>query len=199
MIGAGGHAKVVIGAAKASGREVIAVLDDREEVWGKALLGVEVKGGLSLLNDLDGEAVIAIGRNDARKRIDEEHKPNWGTVIHPHSWIDPSASIGEGSVVFAGALIQPDVRIGRHAIINTSATVDHDCDIRDYGQIAPGANLGGNVLVGTGGMVGIGASVHQGSSIGEWATLGGGAFLKGDLPAGMVAVGVPAKGIRKNG
>lgn len=194
IVGSGGHAKVVIATARAAGYRPIAVLDDDQSRQGMTLLGVPVLGSSCELERSEHPAVVAIGDNQSRQRIVEQH-PNvtWATLVHPRAFVDGSAALGVGTVVFAGAVIQPDVRVGHHVIINTSASVDHDCDIQDFAQVAPGAHLGGTVTLGRGSFVGIGSTLHQGAELGPGAILGGGAFLKGSVPAGMTAVGVPAR------
>ncbi|MEX1021281.1 MAG: hypothetical protein WDZ49_16590, partial [Litorilinea sp.] len=66
----------------------------------------------------------------------------------------------------------------------------------DHVHVAPGAHLGGDVHLETGEMVGIGAIILPGRRIGAWAQVGAGAVVTKDLPAGAVAVGVPARPVR---
>ena len=49
VVGAGGHAKVVIATLRAAGLDVAGVLDDRTESWGRSVLGCPVLGGLEQL------------------------------------------------------------------------------------------------------------------------------------------------------
>jgi carbonic anhydrase/acetyltransferase-like protein (isoleucine patch superfamily) len=98
--------------------------------------------------------------------------------------------------VFAGAVVQPESQIGAHAIINTSATVDHNCILEDFVQVAPGANLCGNVSVGAGTFVGANAVVLENLKLGQWAIVGAGAVVIRDLPNQVVAVGCPAQVIK---
>ncbi|MFL6278424.1 MAG: acetyltransferase [Blastocatellia bacterium] len=205
VLGAGGHAKVVIATLQAAGFTVAAIFDDDRSKQGSRLLGVEVRGPLA---DFAGSgyrrAVLAIGDNATRMRLAarfQEQLPTveWVIVVHPQTGLHLSVRLGAGAVVFAGAVIQPDTVIGAHAIINTGATVDHDCRIGDFAHIAPGCHLAGEVQVARGAFLGIGASVIPGRMIGEWATIGAGAVVTDDIPAGATAVGVPAKVLDKEG
>jgi acetyltransferase-like isoleucine patch superfamily enzyme len=65
-------------------------------------------------------------------------------------------------------------------------------------HIAPGAHLGGDVMVGEGTLVGLGASVLPQRHIGKWAVIGAGAVVVKDIPDYAVAVGNPAKIIKVN-
>lgn len=195
LLGAGGHAKVVISALQALDRPILAALDDNQERWGTEILGVPVEGPMERVLELpDVLAVIAIGDNAVRRRLAERFSQvRWTSVVHPRAYVHPSVRLGAGSVLFAGAIIQPDVVIGEHAIINTGATVDHDCRLGAYVHVGPGAHLAGGVDVRDGVLLGVGSSIIPGRFIGEWTTVGAGGTVIHDLPAHVTATGVPAK------
>lgn len=199
IVGAGGHAKVVISTLHAAGYDVKGVFDDDEGKWGEQLLGVPVIGAPAELNNLSPvRALVAVGGNPIRKALVERFiKVDWVTVIHPSAEVHSSVRLGAGTVVFAGAIIQPDAIIGAHAIINTGALIDHDCVIGDYAHVAPRANLAGGVWLGEGVFLGIGSSVIPGVRIGSWTTLGAGGVAIKNLPSGAVAVGLPARVIKQ--
>ncbi len=195
IIGAGGHAKVVIGTLQAAGLSAAAVFDDNPSVWNTEILGVPVLGAVNRLAEEGySRAVIAIGDNATRRRLSVQLRGvEWVSVVHPRTWIHPSVRIGAGTVVFAGVVIQPEARIGNHVILNTGATVDHECIIHDYAHVAPGVHLAGRVEIGEGAFIGIGSSVIQCRKVGAWAVIGAGAAVVRDIPDGVTAVGVPAR------
>jgi sugar O-acyltransferase (sialic acid O-acetyltransferase NeuD family) len=198
VVGAGGHAKVVIAAIEACGDEVVAVLDDDRATWGTSILGHQVHGPVAIDLIPDGSSVVlAIGANAARKAKADALRVRFGTVVDPRAIIHSSVTIGEGVVVFAGAVIQPDANIGPHAIINTSASIDHDARIGAFAHIAPGVHMSGNVTVGEGALIGVGAALIPGVTIGDWATVGAGAAVIRNVPRGATAVGCPAKPVVK--
>lgn len=192
LIGAGGHAKVVLATAQAAGFEVTGLYDDDEARWGTEVLGVPVVGPASRL-PAGAPAVLAIGANAARKRLATELPLSWRTVVHPRATVHDSVRLGEGTVVFAGAVIQPDTTLGAHAIVNTGATVDHDGRLGDFVHLAPGVHLAGGVTVGEGAFLGVNAGVIPGRTIGDWTTVGAGGIVVRDLPPGVTAIGVPAR------
>ncbi|HLA64618.1 MAG TPA: acetyltransferase [Rhodothermales bacterium] len=195
VIGGGGHAKVVVATLQAAGTPVAGVLDDDPTRHGQAVLGVPVLGPVALAREVAGPVVIAVGDNAARRRIADalDGAVAWATAVHPHACVHPSVRLGEGTVVFAGVVVQPDAALGRHAIVNTSASVDHDCRLGDFVHIAPGVRLAGSVRLGEGVFLGVGSSVLPGREVGAWTTVGGGGVVVYDLPAHVVAVGVPAR------
>ena len=194
IIGAGGHAKVVISTLQGAKVSVAAVFDDNQTLWGTKIMGVTVSGPVASIERKQFDfGVIAIGNNSKRKQIADSFDLNWATAVHPTAYVHPSVKIGAGSVIFAGAVIQPETVIGEHVIINTGASVDHDCIIDDYVHIAPGVHLAGNVQLGEGTFLGIGSSVIPGVKIGAWTIIGAGGVVIRDIPDETIAVGVPAR------
>lgn len=199
VIGAGGHAKVVISTLQAAGREVEACFDRSPSLVGTEVLGVRVMAEARILEHLRHEALIAIGDNATRKAICENlerqsgGRVRWATVIHPSAVVHASVELGPGSAVFAGAVVQPGARVGRHVIVNTAASVDHDCVLGDYVHLAPQVGLAGGVELAEGVFLGISTAVIPYTKIGSWTKVGAGAAVVRDLPAGVTAVGVPAR------
>jgi sugar O-acyltransferase (sialic acid O-acetyltransferase NeuD family) len=197
IIGAGGHAKVVIATVEAASGRVVRVLDDDPSRRGSLLLGHVVAG--PVLEDLipdDAAVLIAVGANSTRAAIAARLRVAFGIAIHPSAIVHPSVSIGEGSVVFAGSVLQPGVKVGRHVIVNTAASIDHDCSLGDFVHVAPGCRLAGDVHLGEGAFMGVGASAIPGSRVGSWSTIGAGGVVIGTVAANVVAVGAPARVLR---
>ncbi|MFC6592747.1 acetyltransferase [Deinococcus lacus] len=194
ILGAGGHAKVVLALAQAAGYRVAGVYDDSAQ---GEVLGVPVLGPLSHLEAQPGAlAVLAIGRNSVRQALAQRFAAlEWVTLVHPAAWVAPTAQLGPGTVVMAGAVIQPDTRVGGHVIVNTRASLDHDGDIGDFAHLAPGCCLAGNVTVGEGAFLGAGSICIPGTRVGEWATVGAGATVIRPVEARVTAVGTPARAL----
>ena len=191
VLGAGGHAKIVISAARAAQIPVGLVFDDHARP-GDVLVDVAVGSPIpSAFEDI--AAHVGIGSNRARKAI-AEGRPGWtwATICHPAAVIDTCTRVGEGTFVGAMACVQIDAVVGRHVIVNTGASIDHDCMIGDYAHIGPGVALCGNVVVGEGALLGVGSCVAPGITIGAWAVVGAGAVVVRDVPAAATVVGNPA-------
>jgi sugar O-acyltransferase (sialic acid O-acetyltransferase NeuD family) len=195
VLGAGGHAKVVLRTLEISGYEVVGVFDDDPAKMGMSLLGHAVQGSIEDAALLGcPRAVLAVGNNRTRQDLAERLPEfEWITAVHPTAWVDASVTIAPGTVIFAGAVVQPETVIGRHVIVNTAATVDHDCLLGDFVHVAPGAHLAGQVSLGEGSFLGIGSTVIPGKQVGGWVTVGAGGVVVEDIPAGVTVVGVPAR------
>ena len=81
--------------------------------------------------------------------------------------------------------------------MSTNSSVDHDCKLADGVHVCPGANLAGGVTVGVKSWIGIGSSVKELVTIGSRSTIGAGAAVVSDIPDDVVAVGVPARIVKK--
>jgi sugar O-acyltransferase (sialic acid O-acetyltransferase NeuD family) len=194
VIGAGGHAKVVIAAIEAAAATVVRVLDDDPACYGRVILGHIVEGPISdELIPAGALVVLGLGSNRARKAVANRLVSAFGTVVHPSAIVHSSVVLGAGSVVFAGAVIQPGTEIGRHVIVNTCASTDHDCVLGDFVHVAPGVRLAGDVKLEEGAFMGIGSCAVPGARVGAWATVGAGGVVLGQIPSGATAAGVPAR------
>ena len=197
LIGAGGHAKVVIATLDAAGTVIAGLFDGDPEKIGTSILGRRIEGlpERHWWTVQERTAFLAIGANEQRAKLAQSLPAHWATAIHPTAVVHPTATIGPGTLVCAGAIIQPEVRIGSHVIINTGAIVEHDCRIGDYCHLASGTRCAGTVTVGDNVFIGAGAVVIQNLQIGDNTVIGAGAVVIRSVPSHMVVAGVPARRI----
>jgi len=194
LYGAGGHARVLISILKALNELPVAIFDDdpnKESIHGIPIVGPYVPDFQPELSVL-----LAVGDNATRCQIAAFIRHSFGTSIHPSAVVDPSATLGRGTVVVHRAVVQANAQLGQHVIVNTGASVDHDCVLGDFVQVAPGAVLCGNVRVGEGTLIAAGAVVVPGIDIGRWAVVGAGAVVTRNVPDGAVVWNSPARLIR---
>ena len=203
LLGAGGHAKVLLDLLRATGVTIVAVVDSNPARWRQKILDIEVAGGddVVLAHPVsECELVNGVGsvsRDTLVIRRDLYLRFNalgyrFAQARHPAAVISTYAVLEEGIQVMAGAVIQACARIGVNAIINTSASVDHDCVIGAHSHIAPGATLSGGVVIGKEVHVGTGAILKQGVKVGDGAVIGAGSVVLHDVPPGSIVFGSPA-------
>ena len=202
VIGAGGHARVLVEALRANRMEIAGfVINDLQDGIGvmHELPRIGTDGELLAVGQQQTDLVNGVGstgKSDVRRSIFERFR-NAGfrfvTVIHPTAIVASDVVLGEGAQVMAGAVLQPGVVIGANAIVNTGAVVDHDVRIGDHAHVAPGACLAGGVIIGEVAHVGAGSTVIQNVRVGAGALIAAGSTVVRDVPPGAVVAGVPAR------
>ncbi|KRD62186.1 MULTISPECIES: acetyltransferase [unclassified Ensifer] len=198
IVGAGGHAKVVIEIARARGFEPACCTDANPTP--RTVLSVPVIGGDEQLEAIFASgirlAVVALGDNALRVRLSRQLL-DMGyalpALVSPGALVSGSASVGRSSVVMSGAVINAETIIGDFAIINTNASVDHDCSVGHGAHIAPAAAVTGAVRIGECAFIGAGAILLPNISVGSSAIIGAGAVVNRDVPTGAKFVGIPAR------
>jgi acetyltransferase-like isoleucine patch superfamily enzyme len=129
-----------------------------------------------------------------------------GTLLEPGVWItapgEARVRIGAGTFLNMGVMIAAErlVEIGKHCMIANGCFItdsshrydDPDQPITWQGFTSKGpTRLGDNVWLGTN------VAVMSGVSIGERCVIGAGSVVTSDIEAFSVAVGAPARVIRK--
>jgi len=195
IVGAGGHAKVVIDAAEKAGIEIAGVIGtsgDASEVLGHPVSfsreGIAADG-----------FIVAIGDNATRARFFADHaaaglRP--ASVVHPTTIVGADVVIGDGTFIAAGVILNAGARIGSDVILNTGCTVDHDCVVGAHAHIGPQVALCGGVSLGEGVLLGVGSCAAPRAAVGAWSIVGAGAAIVDELPAGTICAGVPARPLR---
>lgn len=150
---------------------------------------------------------IGIGDNSIRQKVSERYSShcNFINVIHPSATFGrlqlATINSRKGVIVCAGARLTNNIEVGNFNIFNLNATVGHDVILEDFINIAPGANISGNVHIEKGCWIGSGAVVNQGDSamkltIGKNTIIGSGSVVVKSCEHNAVYVGIPAKKIK---
>ena len=177
-------------------------LDDSQELRGKTVNGFPILGGISWLTERQAEpikCVCAIGDTATRKKVVDKVVKNGGQfcqAIHPTAISSDTVRLGEDVIVCAGSILTVNLSIGDHCIVNLNCTIGHDVVIEEFCTLNPTASINGRDYLEQGVYIGSGATLIEGVRVGKWTTIGAGAVVIEDIPAGVVAVGVPAKTIR---
>ena len=202
ILGAGGHAKVLIDALLLSSAVIAGVVDPDLALVGTTILGVPVLGGDDVINEFPPSEIKlvnglgSVGLPVKRQQLFERFKCmgyKFATVVHPSAVVASDVVLGEGAQVMAGAVIQPGCHIGINSIINTRASVDHDSIVGEHVHVAPGVTMSGCVKIGMGSHIGTGATLIQGKSIGRGCLVAAGAVVTKDIADGVMVRGVPAR------
>jgi len=195
VLGAGDQAIMVASVLIDAGYAIGGFYTDDRAAIGNRILGIEVKGTIADADPcLTPNGIIAIGSNEARKKLAKSVPLNWITAVHPSVVVLPEVEIGKGTVIFPGSVVEVGARIGEHVILNTMSSAAHHCSIGDYVHLVK-ANVSSHCVVEEGVFMGIQSTLTPGISVGAWATIGAGSVVLHDVAPNETVVGTPARPI----
>ena len=128
------------------------------------------------------------------------------TLLEPNCWITiaegGSVTVGEGCFLNVGTMIaaQNEVTIGDHTMFANSCFISdaaHGYDRDDIPVTWQGFTSKGPTRIGSNCWFGVNCVINTGVTIGDHAVIGANSVVTKDIPAGVIAAGVPAKVIRE--
>ncbi|WP_378183124.1 acetyltransferase [Aquimarina sp. SS2-1] len=114
-------------------------------------------------------------------------------IIHSSCWVDPTAIIGEGVIVYPNSAIDAHVVIKNNVLLNIGCTIAHHTSIASHCFLSPRVALAGFIIVGEQVILGINCTVIDNITIGQNVKIGAGAVVVRDITEKGTYVGVPAK------
>ena len=204
------------------GREVLELakqINDRERKWSSFFFvetqqfinnnkthisNVQVVTFDKMINQFDKhsvEFIIGVGEPEIREKIANEITCmgyHLATLIHLNVHIPDSTKIGDGVVICSNAFISCDVTIGNNAYIQPNALVGHNTTIGNNSVISPSVNIAGGCQIGFNTYIGMNASVKEETNIGDNTIIGMASVVIRDIPSEMIALGNPARPMKKN-
>lgn len=202
ILGAGGMARETLNIYKEIGKfdDVYGFIEENCKRKNLKIHGKELMDS-NIINSLGKKSIFigAIGSPNRKYWIKKIELLNFDfdIVVHPFAVVGDTVNIERGCIICAGSVLTSDIKIGNHSIVNVNATINHDCEIGDFVTVAPGVNIGGYVTINDESWLGIGATVIDRVNIGKNSFIGAGAVVTKDIPDNVLAVGVPAKPIKK--
>lgn len=194
IIGAGGHAKVLLDALLLCEKTVVALVEkypsNISSLWGVPVIEEEAffsrykPEEIFLVNGIGSVKSLELRQNIYDKF--KERGFEFTSVVHPSTVISPRCELAEDVQIMAGAVVQAGCQIGNNTIINTRATIDHDCKIGRHVHVAPGVIISGNVKIGEKTHIGVGAVVIQGTHVGKRVLIAAGAVVLRNIEDRMI-------------
>lgn len=151
---------------------------------------------------LDGiEVCIAIGEPHVRKDIFKKLQSNGisiATLIDPDVSIPVSTTIGVGTIICKFVSITSDIKIGKNVYIHPMACIGHDSLIGDNSIISSYVDVAGECVIGSETFLAIGTIMKQQIKVGSNCILGMGSVIHNDILDNLIAMGNPARPMKKN-
>jgi sugar O-acyltransferase (sialic acid O-acetyltransferase NeuD family) len=209
ILGAGGLGREVAvlvqqlnEAAPAPGWELLGFYDDVAPT-SSIVAGLPYLGTAADLNATTGpvHVAVAVGSSQGRAALVARLTSpllRFPALVHPAVALESyqRVALSEGCIIQQGCVLTCDVQLGRFVLLNLGCTIGHDAILADFCSLMPHANVGGDARLDTGVYLGTNATVIQGVQVGANSIVGAGAVAVRDLPAGVTAVGVPARVIK---
>lgn len=190
LLGAGGHAKVLLSVLRRQRAEVLGVVDPALNA-GDEWLGCPVLGSDEALLGYRSAAIELVNGvgslprdGGVRARLFQQFVAQgyrFRTLIDDQAWLADRVELAQGVQVMAGVIIQSGTNIAENVIVNSGAIVEHDGRIGRDCHIAPGATLCGGVWLGDAVHVGAGSTIIQGIHVGSHSVIGAGAVVSRDV------------------
>lgn len=146
------------------------------------------------------EIIIAVGEVSQRVRLlslIKKHNFKLTTIIDPSAIVSPYAILEKGCVICPFVLIGPNSKIGENSVVNVQSIIGHDIQIGNNTIVSSMVNIGGNTIVGDECYLGMSSVVKEKRTLGNKCVLSMGSVLHIDLPEKVLAIGNPARIIRK--
>ena len=137
---------------------------------------------------------IGVGSPETKRLVLEQSGCElFFSVFDPDCLYDRSDVVGRGCVIAPGVVLTTNVVLGDFVTLNQNCTVGHDCRLGRFVNVAPGANVSGNVVMGEGCDVGTNAAIREKLTLCANVRLGLNCGVVADIFEPGTYVGTPAR------
>jgi len=207
IYGAGGLGREVL--------ELARIINEKVKVWDEIIFIIDGEPE----NDVNGVKVYSY--NDAIEQFKEKLEVSMGigepvireklfakikkdgieaaTLIHPDVYIPETTEIGNGVIIQIGNFISCNVKIEDYVHIQPHSNIGHNDVLKKGCMVSGFCNLAGGVAIGELTYLGISSCYKEGVSVGNNTIIGMGSAVYKDIPDEVIAMGNPARPMKKNG
>lgn len=147
------------------------------------------------------EFVIANGTPRSRHQIFDRLVAAGAQVtnlVDPTAIVSPTAKLGKGIIVTPYSTISSDVVLADDVLVQSYVRVGHDIQVGAHSVLSSNVGIGGGTNIGEDTYIALGAMVRDGLVVGSNTVVGMGAMVSRDIPDGVIALGNPARVMRRN-
>lgn len=141
---------------------------------------------------------VAMGVSYWRKHyaeIIEQKGGHFLTIVCNGAYINPTATIGEGSFVGGWSVISDNVKLGNHSIVHSFVTIGHDAKVGDYSTLEAYVFVGGKAEIGTSSTMHVRSTLIRLKSIGNNVDVGASSVVMRKMKDNQHVYGNPAREI----
>ena len=180
----------------------IIFIDDSDDVKDlRKIPIIDYKNLIDIYSKEEIEVCIGIGEPEVREKIYKKlvnENINISTLVHPDVKIPDSSKIGEGTIICKFVSITCDIDIGENVYVHPMACIGHDAKVGDHSIVSSFVDIAGDCILGHKTFLAIGVILKQGIKIGSNAIVGLGSVVHNDIPDSVIALGNPARPMKKN-
>lgn len=205
IIGASGFGREVANVVERINTEqktwnLIGLVDDN--LKGTTVEGYNIIGTIKDLLSYESKpyVIVAIAETKTRFALVQKFSESgfsFATIIDPSVRMGRKVSIGEGTIICPNTFFTTNIEIGKHCILNVNCSFGHDTRVKDFVSIMSHTAIAGDVEIGSGCYFGLNCTCINMIKLGSWSKYGAGCVIVEDMPEEIVAVGVPARAIKK--
>ena len=164
---------------------------------GHPVLGTVTDGIAQLSRAKDRSAFVGLGTKASARSCEvflelRSRGVEIISLVSPTAHVSPSAKIGLNALIFPGAYVGSQVHIGDLVCVHAGTAIEHHSRIGHNVLLGPGCALSGYARIDNHAFLGAGCKIIPLARVGTGSFLGAGSVVVDDVPAHVVAYGVPA-------
>lgn len=166
------------------------------------LFGHDIFNPSKVIVDDSSRVLIAVGAPQDRHKLREKISKinlHLHTPVHAESgFISMNAEVGLGTIIAHNVVVASQATIGTNTFINVGSIIGHNVVIGNDCSLSSQVNIGGGTSIGDRTYIGMGSLIREGLKIGEDSIIGMGSVVFNDIPNGVIAIGNPARVVKRN-
>jgi sugar O-acyltransferase (sialic acid O-acetyltransferase NeuD family) len=140
--------------------------------------------------------LLAIGNVEHRRRIVEglkERSAIFLTFIHPTAYVDPSATLGEGCIIYPFVSVMNRARLADFVTMNIYSSAGHDTQIGSHCNLSPYATMNGFSILEEDVVLGTHSTVLASYRVGRKSKVSANSVVTRDVGPENLVFGVPGR------